>query len=165
MSLAPTIRPIRIEDAEDVLRVHYDAVHETAAADYDLDTRQDWSPPVTAERIESFARTIGSGEKTTLVAELDGRVVGFSSIVPAMGELEALYVAPQAGRRGIGFALLSAIENLASEMGLKELSLNSSLTAERFYMAHGYRAEGKDWHTLESGRKMACIGMRKALRS
>ena len=156
-----TIRAITIQDAEAVLRVHHNAVHKIAAPDYDTDTLQDWSPPVTAERVESFSRTIASGEQTTLVAELEGQVVGFASIIPASSKLQALYVA--AGRRGIGSALQHAIERVAGRIGLKELTLNSSLTAERFYLAHGYRSEGKSWHTLKSGRKMACIRMRKRL--
>ena len=62
-----------------------------------------------------------------------------------------------------GSALLRAVEELARNRGLKELHLDSSLTAERFYAAHGYLSEGAAEHALRTGRRMACIRMRKVL--
>jgi hypothetical protein len=52
---------------------------------------------------------------------------------------------------------------LAREKGLKELHLDSSLTAERFYTAHGYLSEDRGEHTLRDGLRMICVPMQKAL--
>jgi GNAT superfamily N-acetyltransferase len=158
-----TIRSLDLQDVEAVLRVHYGAVHETAAADYPPDICTDWSPPITPERTERYVRNMTSGEENTVVAVVDGRVMGFASIVPSLSELRAVYVSPGMGRCGVGSALLRAVEELARRRGLKELQLDSSLTAERFYAAHGYQSECAAEHTLRTGRRMPCVRMRKPL--
>src|SRR5262245_53759879 len=157
------IRSLDLQDVEAVLRVHYGAVHETAAADYPPAIRNDWSPPITPERTERYLRNMTSGEEDTVVAVVDGRVVGFASIVSSLSELRAVYVSPDMGRRGVGSALLRAVEELARNRGLKELHLDSSLTAERFYAAHRYLSEGAAEHALRTGRRMPCGRMRKVL--
>src|SRR5262245_43677792 len=108
-----TIRPLDLQDAEAVISAHYAAVHETAAADYPPEILGDWSPPITPDRIERYLRNVAAGEEKTLVADVDGCVVGFASIVPSLSELRAVYVSPGMGRRGIGSILLRAVERLA----------------------------------------------------
>src|SRR5262245_537898 len=158
-----SIRPLAPEDAEGVLHVHHAAVHRTAAADYPPDVLRDWSPPVTAERLERYRQNLAREDETTLVAVAGGRIVGFASIVAALAELRALYVSPDLGRRGVGASLLHGVEELARERGLEELHLDASLTAERFYSRYGYESQGRATHTLRTGVRMACVRMRKRL--
>lgn len=160
---AVDVRPAVREDAEAILTVHYAAVHGTASADYDVDICRSWSPPVDAERVDAYHRNAAADGMLAMVAVVHGRVVGFAAIVPAESELQAVYVAPDVGRRGIGARLLHAVESLARELGVRELHLDASLNAERFYAAHGYTSEGRAEHTLRSGVRMACMPMRKAL--
>jgi GNAT superfamily N-acetyltransferase len=70
---------------------------------------------------------------------------------------------PSHGRRGVGTRILRRLERLAREVGAAELHLDASVNAERFYRAHGYAAEGRDEHELWTGRRMACVRMRKHL--
>jgi putative acetyltransferase len=161
--VSTTIRPLAPDDAEAVLGVHYAAVQETAAADYSPEIRHDWSPPLTAERIDSYLRSEARAEETTLVAVVDARIVGFASIVATLGELRAVYVRPDVGRRGVGGMLLNAVEQLARDRGVEELHLDSSLTAVRFYEKHGYLVENEADHVLGTGRRMPCVQMRKRL--
>jgi GNAT superfamily N-acetyltransferase len=158
-----SIRAWTPDDSEAVLRVHYAAVHHTAAAEYDLEVRQDWSPPVTDERIARYIANVARTDQTTLVATLEGRVVGFASVVAPQNELRAVYVLPAVGRCGIGSRLLISVEELARVRGLTELHLDSSLNAVEFYSGHGYVAEGSAEHVLSTGRKMRCVPMRKLL--
>jgi putative acetyltransferase len=118
--------------------------------------------PVTAERIDQYLRHSLPNE-TTVVAEMDGKIVGFGTIVESNNELRALYVSANFGRQGVGSALLRELEKLAKERGCGELHLDSSLTAAPFYANHGYEETGQGEHTLSSGNKMACVKMRKAL--
>jgi putative acetyltransferase len=78
-------------------------------------------------------------------------------------EVRACYVEPEAGRRGVGSALLQEIEREAHQRGLKFLEADSSLTAEPFYAAQGYLVLGRGEHVLHSGQRMACVKMRKYL--
>ena len=44
------------------------------------------------------------------------------------------------------------------------LNGDSSVTAEPFYLAHGYNVRGRGEHMLRSGQRMACVKMEKALK-
>jgi len=158
-----TIRPFAPADAESVVRVHWEAVHETAGADYPPDILNEWSIPVTPERVQAFRATRATSKEITLVAEKNGHVVGFGAFLPATNELTAIYVLPEAGSQGVGKQLLQELERLARERGLTELHLDSSLTAEPFYRANGYVRESTEEHTRASGRKMPAVQMRRAL--
>jgi putative acetyltransferase len=55
------------------------------------------------------------------------------------------------------------IERLAREHGLASLQLESSVTAEPFYTALGYRVEERGDRPIAPGVQMAAIRMRKDL--
>jgi putative acetyltransferase len=157
-----TVRMARIEDARGILEAHYSAVHETAAGAYPLEVRKAWPMPVTPKRIDQYLKHALPNE-TTVVADVDGRIAGFGSIVAANGELRAVYVAAGFGRRGVGSALLRELERIAKEQGCRELHMDSSLTAAPFYRNRRYQEMERAEHTLSSGAKMACVRMRKVL--
>lgn len=158
------IRSASAQDAAAIVRTHYDAVHVTAAADYDAATLEQWSS-LSPERVARLTAQITQNPDSTvmLVAERNGLVVAFGEIVPSKSELRAVYVCPAAARKGVGRALLKALEAVARRHNVEELWLDSSLTAERFYSAHGYVSDGKAEHQLKSGKTMICVRMRKKL--
>jgi GNAT superfamily N-acetyltransferase len=160
-----SIRTAHPEDVPTILDVHCAAVHGTASAFYDQDILNDWSPaPVPPERIHDLTARIKSGEEIMLVAESPtGKIVGFGSIFPSQAELRAVYVHPNCGKQGLGGRLLKEVENLARESGLLELSMDASINAEKFYLSHGYQIVQRGEHVLRSGRRMACIKMKKIL--
>jgi putative acetyltransferase len=157
-----TVRVARIEDARGILEAHYSAVHETAAGDYPLEVLSAWSTPVTPERIYHYLKHALPNE-TTVVADVNGRIAGFGSIVESNNELRAVYVSAEFGRQAIGSAILRELERLAKERGCSELRMDSSLTAASFYADHGYDETGRGEHRLSNGAKMACVRMRKVL--
>lgn len=155
------VRSCLPSDAENVLKVHGAAIHETASSCYPKEIIQDWASPITPSKIKAFADNTVVGEETRIVAEINGRIVGFGAIVVSNNELRAVYVSPSFGRSGVGTIILQELERLAREQGLSELHLNASLNAEPFYQVNGYINEGFEEHTLRSGRKMPSIRMRK----
>jgi hypothetical protein len=66
-------------------------------------------------------------------------------------------------RSGVGRAIVAEIERLACERALAHLLLESSITAEPFYTALGYRVEHRGELALAPGLRMAAIRMRKPL--
>jgi len=98
-----------------------------------------------------------------LIAEVGGEAVGIGALVVANSELRACYVLPSAARRGVGAALVNEIERIAREHGIRELHLESSVTAERFYAALGYRVAKRGQRAIAPGVKMAAITMLKEL--
>jgi len=91
----------------------------------------------------------------TLVAELDGRLVGWVSFgenrdadaAPHVGELRALFVSPTAWRRGAGSALVAGVLDGLRELGYRESTLWSFDRNERanaFYEHHGFVRDGAE---------------------
>jgi GNAT superfamily N-acetyltransferase len=93
------------------------------------------------KRPANFERWIASEEHIALVAEIDGAVVGFG-LLTLQGKIALLYVAPNARFRGVSKSLLASLEKEAIAVGIREVSLESSLTALPFYSRCGYTASG-----------------------
>jgi GNAT superfamily N-acetyltransferase len=88
--------------------------------------------------------------ETPIVAELDGRVVGFAALrlVPCVfydaphAEVTELFVEAAHRRRGVGRALLAHAERLAHAGGAHELLILTSFdnhAAQALYHARGYK--------------------------
>ncbi len=156
------VREMRPEDARAFLEVHHAAVRGTAAKDYPLAVIDGWAPmPLADDAIERVRAN--HDHEYRLIAEMDGRVVGIGSLVFENFELRACYVAPEAGRKGVGSALVREIERAARKKGLLFLELDSSVTAEPFYRREGYEVSERGEHILRNGQRMACVKMRKSL--
>ncbi|ADO70101.1 GNAT family N-acetyltransferase [Stigmatella aurantiaca] len=99
--------------------------------------------------------------RTVLVAEQDDQLVGFGQLDLVRGELEALYVSPEAVGLGVGSALLSALEALAWHANVRAMSLDASLNAEPFYRARGYMSLHAARRILTSEVYLPCTRMQK----
>ena len=60
------------------------------------------------------------------------------------GEITLNYVSPDARFRGVGKAMMAALEREARELGLAECFLTSTDTAHAFYLTLGYRDDGTE---------------------
>jgi GNAT superfamily N-acetyltransferase len=89
----------------------------------------------------NFCRWITSDEHVALVAERGSEILGFG-LLNCTGKLALLYVAPAARLQAVSTSLLAALEREAIALGLNEISLESSLTAKRFYQTRGYHSSG-----------------------
>lgn len=87
-------------------------------------------------KLEDFDAVI-IGE-TVLVAELDGHRVGFAGLLANDNFLHSLYVDPDYQGRGVGSALLKAVQSRFTSTGaLKCLQKNTA--AQAFYLQHGWQ--------------------------
>jgi putative acetyltransferase len=161
-SMPVSVRPMQADEARRFLEIHHDSVRGLAANDYPPFVIDAWAPlPITDERLQRFLQN--PDNEIRLIAERDGESVGIGGLVVANSELRACYVLSTAARCGVGAAIVAEIERLAREHGLAYLRLESSLTAEPFYTAMGYRVEGNSEHKIAPGVSMAAITMRKEL--
>jgi len=101
----------------------------------------------------------------TLVAELDGAIVGFATTAPAQdepgaGELAALHVDPAAWRRGIGSALIAAARTRLVERGFASAVLWLLAGNRR---AEAFVAEGEPRGAEVWGTHVEEIRFRRAL--
>jgi putative acetyltransferase len=160
--MSVSIRVMRSQDARRFLEIQRESVRGLAARDYPTAVIETWAPlPITDEVVERFLSN-RDGEMR-LIAEIDGQAVGIGALVPANSELRACYVVPGAARRGVGAAIVAEIERIAREHKLDYLRLESSLTAEPFYAALGYRVEARGALMIAPGVPMAAITMSKRL--
>jgi putative acetyltransferase len=157
------IRPAVEGDAVGVSRVLFEAVRQTAAPFYPREVIDRWSPLPDERRCAQIRSAIGGTDELCLVADQDGEVVGFGSIVPSSHELRAVYVRPDLGRSGIGGSILRDLERMAMARGLSELHMDASLNAQAFYLRHGYEVVERGVHHMAGGGQMACVKMRKFL--
>ena len=152
------IRRARQEDCQFIGSVHRAAVGGIRTGLYKPEELQAWAVP---RKPESYEELISSRE--FLVAVVDEVIVGFGVLNQSSAEVEAVYVSPAAGQRGIGLKLLQKLEESASMLGLKMLRLNASLNAVQFYEKAGYVAEEQSKYRLLTGVEIACVPMVKSL--
>lgn len=76
-------------------------------------------------------------ERDVFVCQQNDRVVG--TIALGGDRLRSLFVDPELQQAGIGARLVAHLEAHARKVGVRELSLSSSLTARGFYERLGYR--------------------------
>lgn len=115
-----TIRSARPEDFEAITRIYAHAVLEGTAS-YEID------PPSREEMIHRF-RGILESRMPYLVAEIDGRVVGYAYFAPFrprpayrfMVE-DSIYVDPAFHARGIGRLLLGRLIGEAERIGIRQM--------------------------------------------
>ncbi len=156
-----TIRPATPDDAETIAHLHRQAVQELAKDYYSLEERESWSPPVDQGRIDKVLNEMK--EAIMIVADNDGIIAGFGSIIPSKNELHACYVSPSFTRQGVGSKIMDALETIAKEHGLKTLKLNGSMNAEAFYRSKGFLVEQYRKYTTNCGGRIDSVNMIKNL--
>ena len=156
-------RLVEESDARGILDAHHNSIRFLAKKDYPPEIIDEWaSLPITDNMVKNYIEK-AMKEEATIVALLENKVVGFASVILANGELRAVYVDPSVACQGVGSELLKRIEAIAQQNGVTELHMPSSLSAEAFYLKHGYKIIERGEHTLSSGKKMACVRMSKLL--
>ena len=121
-------------------------------------TYRDLAPPDALHRLDvphrlaRWAETLAKAERTVLVAEVEGRIVGIGSAgaptVPELGEygeILHLYVDPAHGGRGIGTALMRTLAFALRQQGYTSAALgvvDGNLAAIAFYVKLGGKVAG-----------------------
>jgi len=131
------IRRYRDTDARVTRSIFERAVRVTAAADYTAEQLAAWVPEDRADTVlDDWAARRAA--VTTWVAELDDSVVGFTDLDVKIGYLDMLFVDPDAGRRGVGSALIRQVLDEAQAVGLREVTVQASRTAQPVFERHGF---------------------------
>ena len=150
-------------DAERMIHLHFDAVHQGAKNFYTQALLDSWSPIPSPRRYEWMRDTIMSQSHLVLVAEIKREICGFAICSLSDGFIQALYVDPQFSGRGIGKSLLSSTESHLIRTGIPAATLKSSNNAVNFYKSAGYRVMGPTTQNLGDGTEMNCYEMQRTL--
>jgi GNAT superfamily N-acetyltransferase len=146
------IRRFEPSDAKAVSNVIRTTMRISNAADYPMERLQPLIDYFSPAKVEQF-----SHERDCLVAEEEGAIIGTAALEG--DELVTFFVDPQHQGRGIGSALLKAIETIARHHGRRELKVDASLTGTAFYERHGYERTGR----ILEGTAGPQISLRKQL--
>jgi len=157
---AITLRRATAADAGAIWQVRIRAIRSGCKNHYAPDIIDAW---VSNPMPTSFQSYIGA--EPFYVAELQSQIVGFAGLKRVKSEVDALFVAPEAGRAGLGVRLLRHVENVARELGFTKLTLNASLNSVAFYKAEGYCESSRGMHTTTGGLQIECVYMEKDLAS
>jgi ribosomal protein S18 acetylase RimI-like enzyme len=104
-------------------------------------------------RREHYRGLLSSGRGSLLLAEEDGRAIGYAVVAEVggqatlqtgarMAELESLAVLPGERGAGVGSALMAAVHELVRELGIDDVLLyvmDGNDSAMRFYERYGMR--------------------------
>jgi putative acetyltransferase len=134
------------------------AVRQTCASHYPPDIIDRWAcaaPPV------SYSPLVTAGG--AVIVEENGAMLGFAVLDVEGGEVNAVFVEPAAGRRGIGRILIRALEDMAVAAGCGRLHLSASLNAVPFYAAFGFERAGEESQPHRSGILLDAVLMEKRL--
>lgn len=128
---------------------------------WDFNTEFDTETDDTDVLEPRFARLLGLPGMVAVLAEDDGRPVGFAllSLRPAIwfdgpvSQLEELYVVPDLRSQGIGTEILDLCRSLVRGLGSPEMHINVDeidVDTRRFYERHGFRniEAGEDYRML-----------------
>jgi putative acetyltransferase len=128
-----TIRPYIPEDRDTSIEVFRASVRRIGLLHYSLAQVVAWAP----DEIDATTWNARRLSRTTWVAEIGGKTVGFSDL-EADGHLDMLFVHPDFQRQGVASALLRRVESTGVEGGLSRLYTESSIGARPFFERSGF---------------------------
>ena len=129
------IRPLTELDIPEMRELFRTTVLTVNSKDYTKEEVADW-----ASCGESVAHWKELLAKNDYIGAIDGqgKIVGFSSM-NAEGYLHSMFVHKDWQGKGVATLLLSEVEKMACEYGVRKISVEVSITARPFFEKHGYK--------------------------
>ncbi|ALM51502.1 GNAT family N-acetyltransferase [Halomonas huangheensis] len=149
----------RARDAADQAEVFHHAVMQGASQHYSLAQREAWAGALPRDGSAWLAR---QALYTTLVAECDGRCVGFLELDATRAHIVTLYVWPSLGGRGIGMQLLELAESQLRDAGMRRVIIEASLCLADSLAHRGWKSHGEEW-VERAGERLPRHSMSKGL--
>jgi N-acetylglutamate synthase-like GNAT family acetyltransferase len=141
------IRKAETKDSEEFCNVILTSITELCRQDHKDDVKllSEWLENKTVENCKKW---ISSERSTSLVAVRNTKVIGVAQMSHD-GHLLLCYLLPEVKGQGVGHKLLVAAEESVIKKGIKSLTLESTLTARKFYECHGYKHVGSTFRCLQ----------------
>ncbi|HEY3521718.1 MAG TPA: GNAT family N-acetyltransferase [Rhodanobacteraceae bacterium] len=153
-----SLRRATADDAAAMWTVRCDAIRQTCRSHYPVEMLERWAATPLPE---TFGRRIE--DEYVVVGIAGASIAGFAALKASDSLIDAVFVAPEDGRRGLGRQLLAHIEGVAIGCGLRVLRVNASLNAVPFYAAAGYESISEGIYTTSAGVQIACVRMEKPI--
>ncbi|WP_263260602.1 GNAT family N-acetyltransferase [Pseudomonas sp. RIT-PI-S] len=124
-------RPALHSDAPTISEVILAALRTTNAKDYSAEILQRVALSFSPSAVLALINT-----RDVYVALSEDGIIGTASLDGTV--IRTVFVAPAYQGKGVGTALMTAVEQLAIERGITRLKVPSSVTAEMFYRGLGF---------------------------
>lgn len=156
-------------DADDIYRIHTEAIRKKCSTHYGTEDVNVW---VARQNKAKYLPFIAA--KEIIVAEKAGKVIGFGHLTADTGtdpkesdektmQIRGLFVDPDCGVKGVGSALMKEMEKRAKECEAGCLIVQSSLNAVEFYEKCGFVALELTTHQMSEQSCLQCHKMKKKL--
>ncbi len=129
------LRPFQTSDTENILTLFYDTVHTVNRNDYSPEQLNAWVPP--QPDIKKWRDRFESSK--TIVAESDGKLVGFGNLENKKSSIGMLYVHRDFQGQGVGSMLLNKLEGMLEKREVKSARTEASISAQSFFEQKGYQ--------------------------
>jgi putative acetyltransferase len=141
MNMESTISRAKVEDAEQICSVIRRSICEICVKDYPEQRMIDeWCKNKTPENITLWLK---DPENYFIVSfDASHKMEGVGLYRESLATILLLYVLPESLGKGVGGALLRALEERAAALSHTRIELESTITSEKFYERHGYKCSG-----------------------
>ncbi|MEK6554777.1 MAG: GNAT family N-acetyltransferase [Bdellovibrionota bacterium] len=155
------VRRAKIEDAHAIHEIHMRSIRELCSKDHSPEEIQAWGnrPFRESERVDSIEN------QYVWVVENDNRIEGFGHLKimnhkqEVIGYLAGLYFAPEATKQGFATEIVEEMILEAKKQAAVRVILESSLTAHKFYLKHGFKDCGPQTSIPIAGVPVQCFKM------
>ena len=128
------IRSYHSDDCHDIISLFYETVHKINQRDYTREQIEAWT---NNNSMNPITWNLSLTHHKTLVAEMDGIIVGFGDLNGNF--LDRLYVHAEYQRRGIATAIMDRLERYAAEQNYTTIVTHASITAYPFFQSRDYQ--------------------------
>lgn len=128
------IRSYHSDDCHDIISLLYETVHKINQRDYTREQIEAWT---NNNSMNPITWNLSLTHHKTLVAEMDGIIVGFGDLNGNF--LDRLYVHAEYQRRGIATAIMDRLERYAAEQNYTTIVTHASITAYPFFQSRDYQ--------------------------
>ena len=139
-------------DAENLFRIHVDAVESQCKNFYTQKQIKGWFEDRTAAE---YVEHINRG-KIWVAMEAE-QIIGFTECWP--GHIDRMFVPQWAAGKGVGSSLLKFAISHAFSDGCAVVRLEATLNAQRFYEKHGFEKKSDSSFVQPSGTKIETVLM------
>jgi putative acetyltransferase len=127
------LRRYKVGEEAAIWDVVFQATRVSNARDYHPELIDRWAPH--DKDMEQWAERLA--DTNPFVAIIGEQIVGMAELDPS-GYIDYFYVHPKFQGKGVGTALMAAIEIEASQTGASRLSADVSVTAKPFFESRGF---------------------------
>lgn len=130
-----------IQDAEDIHRIHDEAVQVTCKDFYNEEQIRVWLEDRSPQRYHQSIK-----KRELFVGQLNKETIGYIHVAP--GEIMSIFVDPNFQGLGLGKQLLDYGLSIAIK-NHKKVKVQSTLNAEEFYKKNGFNKIRNDFHIIK----------------